>query len=218
MTTLSEQQKRSLTPNEQATLDAIQGKRVSDASPEDVIKILRYISTMSGADLPEDSESIRFLADHLLTWSKGLTLPEMKVAVQMNAGGEWEKVPHYGKLSGDFISGIIGKYREFRQKTIQHYKALLPLPEEKKVSNEELYNSLIALHKKLGEFPYTFPYGRVYKHLEAEINLSDDQKKRIFAEEKAKFTHRATKDEILVKVYERIVKGYLVKTVESTKS
>lgn len=194
-------------------MEAIAFPKIKEGDKEAFVKFLALVSTLIGVPSPKDSAEKAVIFDYMVQYMGGLTYEEVLLAVKLNLSGEYgEIIEAYNLLSVQYLAKVVDKYRDHRQQEIRRFKAKLPAPEEKKVSNEDLYNSLIALHKKLGEFPYTFPYGRVYKHLEAKINLSDDQKKRIFAEEKAKFTHRATKDEILVKVYERIVKGYIRNT------
>lgn len=193
--------------------------KIKEGDKESFVKFLAVVSTLIGVPIPKESAEKTVIFDYMVQYMGGLTYEEVLLAVKLNLSGEFgEIIEPYNLLSVSYLAKVIDKYRSHRQVEIRKFKASLPAPEEKQVTNEDLYNSLVALYKKLGDFPYTFAYGRVYSHLEKEINLSVEHKKRIFAEEKAKFTHRATKDEILAKVYERIVKGYIVKAVESTKT
>lgn len=193
--------------------------KIKEGDKEGFVKFLAVVSTLIGVPIPKESAEKTVIFDYMVQYMGNLTYEEVLLAVKLNLSGEFgEIIEPYNLLSVSYLAKVIDKYRSHRQVEIRKFKASLPAPEEKQVTNEDLYNSLIALYKKLGDFPYTFAYGRVYAHLEKKINLSDEQKKTIYAQEKAKFTHRASKDDILAKVYERIVKGYVVKAVESTKT
>ena len=210
---IQKQTSNKLSEQTSKVVEAIDHPKIKEGDKEAFVRFLALVSTLIGVPSPKDSAEKAVIFDYMVQYMGNLTYEEVLLAVKLNLSGEFgEMIEPYNLLSVSYLAKVIDKYRGHRQIEIRKYKALLPQPEEKQVTNEELYKTLVALYEKLGEFPYTFAYGRVYSHLESEINLSDEHKKRIFAEEKGKFTHRTTKDAILAKVYERIVKGYIRNT------
>ena len=174
-------------------------------------------SVLTGTPAPESREEKAVMFDYFTKYMGALTLEEIILAVKMNLNGDFGAIiKPYGVLSVSYFAEIVEKYRPVRQIEVRKAKALLAPPEEKSATPEELYNQLIKLYDKLGEFPNVFPhYHRVYEHIISnfEIDLTLERKNQIADQAKRELSTeritRITPELVKNRCYRIVVQEYI---------
>jgi hypothetical protein len=161
---------------------ASKGKRVSDASIQEIAQMLLRCTTFMGIPptRPESTSIIHSFLTQQVSWA---TLQDIELAVSLNATMQLPvKTEHYGELSGAFLGSLLAVYQPIRGKAVSEYSRIEESASERlKLKEREITDSdwiqmleRDQAHYSAGREHWTIGAARMVRWLYETERLKDD--------------------------------------------